>query len=181
MLLWVIYFALLILFACLQPTVFLTGYVQILLILITVHVIGDLNGTEYTGFLKTVPWWLILRGYNVLLLCVTYIFSFALHTAGIQFSLLESSNKFLTFIGLDISEPVAGQLQKNFLPQFLVLYCGFLAKLHIKSRRNSKKSSSEIEYSHCLWYANNDKNLGNSAYQSLIFGVNTLFIFSFCL
>lgn len=156
-LLWVIYFVLLVLFANMQPTIILIGYELLLLILISIHIFADLNGTEYTGYLKTKPWWLLLRGYNVFLLCITYAFSFTLHTIGIDFSLSESLNGFFTFIGLDTSEPVGGQLQKNFLPQFIVLYCGFLAKLHINSRMKEERKSSKIEYSHFIWYNNNAK------------------------
>lgn len=154
LLLWIIYFVLLIIFSCQSPTLFVNGYVLILIILICVHIIGNIGNSKYEGFAKTIPWWIILRIYNGALLCVLYIFNFLLHTAKMDYKPDLTKFNYFVFAGFDFSPLTDWKLQMDFLVQFIVLYCAFLANLHINYRLSQPQNpdSDTVEYSHWFWY-----------------------------
>ena len=153
LLLWIIYFVLLILFSCQSPTLFVNGYVLILIILISVHIIANIGNSKYEGYIKTIPWWAILRFYNVALFCSLYLFNFLLHTVKVNYKPDLTKFNYMVFAGFDFSTLTNWKLQKDFLVQFIVLYCGYLARLHIISRLSqpANPESDTIKYSRWIW------------------------------
>ena len=152
--LWLIYLIALLLLSFQETTFILTSHAILIILIMAIHVHGNLIGHDFKGYNRTLILWTLLSFWNGFVLIASYIFCFVVYTIGLDFSseISQSTRNLIKMVGFDFVPPTGMQLQITFFPEFLFLYLNFLARWQISSRiENVDPINNSIQISNRCW------------------------------
>jgi len=149
-LLWGIYFTFILILAYQNQSLFIQGYMIIVFLIIIVHVFKDLNSEGYKGYVFVRPIWNLLAAYNTIILFASYITYFVAYTGDFSIGLSDSTFEMIKILGIEFVDDENKGLEYTFLPQFIILYLGFIARGNILTKRDIEEEN-EVEYKKSSW------------------------------
>lgn len=149
-LLWVIYFTFIFILAYQSECIFIQGYIIIMVVMVTAHIMKDLNDVGYQGYLYVQPLWTLLNVYNSFILLASYITYFVAYTAELSTNVSEATLEIIKIVGLKFTDGEDKKLQSTFLPQFIMLYLGFIARWNMMAQRDNPPER-EVKYTKSSW------------------------------
>jgi hypothetical protein len=149
-LLWGIYLTFILILVYQNKSLFIQGYMVIVIFMIMVHVLKDLNSEEYKGYVFVRPIWDILAIYNTIILFGSYITYFVTYTGEYDGNYTEATLELIKIVGIEFTDANNKQLQYTFLPQFIILYLGFIARGNTLTKKDSKELK-EMKYKRSSW------------------------------
>ncbi len=153
-LIWIIYGVLLLIVVCQDVSITYNIYMAVLVLIIVVHLWSDIKDDHYRGYGITKVFWRILSLYNGIVLFASYMFCFATYTVGVELSLSDEIKAICKLVGFDFVSPNDSgfQMQKRFLPQFMILYLGLFATTHIQERLDKPFQGIDVLYTRKIVY-----------------------------